>query len=151
MSAWENTGTVVVEGQFPRAAGIGTGATPMGQATLTPNTKNEEEGYGVVRALDPKTLEKKWEFKMNDITWGGRAHHRRRRRCSAAARKATSSRSTPAPARCCGRAALGGQINSGPMSYSVNGNRYVTVAARQRPVRVRAAAIRTSRSKSLVT
>ena len=72
VSAWENTGTMAVEGQFPRGAGVpGTGGTPMGQATLTPNTKKEEEGFGVIRALDPKTLDKKWEFKMNDITWGG--------------------------------------------------------------------------------
>ena len=27
------------------------------------------------------------------------------------------------------KASLGGQINSGPMSYSVNGKQYVTVAA----------------------
>ena len=30
-----------------------------------------EDGYGVVRALDPKTGEKKWEFKMNDMTMSG--------------------------------------------------------------------------------
>ena len=30
-----------------------------------------EEGYGVVRALDPNTGEKKWEFKMNDMTMSG--------------------------------------------------------------------------------
>src|ERR1700733_3876825 len=72
VSAWENTGTMAIQGQFPRAAGVaGTGGTPMGQSTLTPNLKNEGDGFGVVRAIDPKTLEKKWEFKMNDITWGG--------------------------------------------------------------------------------
>ena len=64
--------SIAVEGQFPRAAGVaGTAARRMGQATLTPNLKKEDEGFGVVRALDPKTLEKKWEFKMNDITWAG--------------------------------------------------------------------------------
>ena len=35
------------------------------------NVKTEEEGYGVVRAFDPRTLDQKWEFKMNDITWAG--------------------------------------------------------------------------------
>ena len=72
VSAWENTGTIAVEGRVPaRQSACRTGGTPMGQATLTPNLKKEEEGFGVVRALDPKTLDKKWEYKMNDITWAG--------------------------------------------------------------------------------
>jgi hypothetical protein len=43
----------------------------MADIVLLPNVKTEAEGYGVVRALDPKTLDLKWEFKMNDITWAG--------------------------------------------------------------------------------
>src|SRR5580698_11615268 len=62
---WENSGTIAVEGGRPKA----TGNTPMGAATLQTNTKLEEEGYGAVRAFDPKTGDVKWEFKMNDITW----------------------------------------------------------------------------------
>jgi outer membrane protein assembly factor BamB len=31
----------------------------------------EEEGYGTVRALDPKTGEKKWDFKMVNFTEAG--------------------------------------------------------------------------------
>ena len=66
---------------------------------------------------------------MNDITWGGVLTTASRSACSAAARKATSSRSTRAPAQLLWKASLGGQVNSGPMSYSVNGKQYVTVAA----------------------
>ena len=66
VSSWENTGTIA-DGNFPRA----TGDTPMGNVTLAPNLKKEEEGYGAVRAFDPKTGEKKWEYKMSDITWAG--------------------------------------------------------------------------------
>ena len=32
------------------------------------NTRKENEGYGAVRAIDPKTGDRKWEFKMNDVT-----------------------------------------------------------------------------------
>ena len=32
------------------------------------NYKTEEEGYGAIRALDPKTGEKKWDFKMVNYT-----------------------------------------------------------------------------------
>ena len=70
--AWENTAMVAIEGQAPRIPGVsGTGSLPQGQVSLTPNTKKEDEGFGVIRALDPRTLEPKWDFKMNDITWAG--------------------------------------------------------------------------------
>ena len=52
----------------PEAAGNN---TPMADTALAPNVKTDEEGYGVVRAFDPRTLDQKWEFKMNDITWAG--------------------------------------------------------------------------------
>ena len=65
VSAWENSKS----GGGGQRGGANT--TPMGGIALAPNTKTDEEGFGVVRALDPKTLDKKWEFKMNDITWAG--------------------------------------------------------------------------------
>ena len=43
----------------------------MGQVNLQQFFNNDEEAYGVVRAYDPNTLDPKWEYKMNDITWGG--------------------------------------------------------------------------------
>ena len=127
VSLWENTGTVAVEGGRPRAAGIPNG-TPMGQATLTPNLKKEEEGYGAVRALDPKTLEKKWEFKMNDITWGGVLTTASDVLFSGGKEGyffALDARSGDL----LWKVALGGQVNAGPMTYSVNGKQYVTIAA----------------------
>jgi alcohol dehydrogenase (cytochrome c) len=127
VAGWENTGTFALEGRFPRAAGIPNG-TPMGQATLTPNYKKDEEGYGFIRALDPHGLTRKWEFKMNDITWagvlttasdvlfgGGKEGY------FFALDARTGDLLWKVP--------LGGQVNSGPMSYSVNGRQYVTVAA----------------------
>jgi alcohol dehydrogenase (cytochrome c) len=129
VAAWENTGTVAVLGQFPRGNGVqGTGGTPMGQATLTPNLKKDEDGFGVIRALDPKTLDKKWEFKMNDITWGGVLTTASDLLFSGGKEGyffALDART----GNLLWKAALGGQINSGPMSYSVNGKQYVTVAA----------------------
>jgi len=35
------------------------------------NFRKEDEGYGAVLAIDPKTGEKKWEFKMTDVTDAG--------------------------------------------------------------------------------
>src|SRR5712692_1370178 len=50
-----------------------TSAIPGGAATPPPatNTRKETEGYGAIRTLDATTGERKWEFKMNDVTDGG--------------------------------------------------------------------------------
>ena len=100
----------------------------MGQAMLTPNLKKEEEGFGAVRAFDPHTLEKKWEFKMNDITWGGVLTTASDVLFSGGKEGyffALDARTGDL----LWKVALGGQVNSGPMTYSVNGKQYVTVAA----------------------
>jgi alcohol dehydrogenase (cytochrome c) len=126
VSAWENS-----KSGGPAAPGGGRGGangTPMADIVLLPNTKTEEEGYGVVRAFDPRTLDQKWEFKMNDITWagvlstagdvvfsGGREGYF----FALDARNGSLLWKIP----------LGGQVNSGPMSYSVNGKQFVAVAA----------------------
>ncbi len=139
VSLWENTGTVAVEGRFPRAAGIPNG-TPMGQATLTPNLKKEDEGYGAVRALDPKTLAMKWEFKMNDITWGGVLTTASDVLFSGGKEGyffALDARSGDL----LWKVALGGQVNSGPMTYSVNGRAVRHRGCRQFSLCVRATAV----------
>ena len=124
ISGWENTGTIAIEGVFPKA----TGNTPMAQVNLQPNTKTEEEGYGVVRAFDPKTGEKKWEFKMNDITWAGVLTTASDLAFSGG-REGYFYALDARTGALLWKVALGGQVNSGPMSYSVNGRQYITVAA----------------------
>src|SRR4029077_13836207 len=53
--------------------GVQRSATPTGDTTPVPptNVRNEQEGYGAIRALDAATGERKWEFKMNDVTDAG--------------------------------------------------------------------------------
>jgi len=125
---WENTGTVVTEGLGPRAAGVNTRQTTMGQINLQPFFNTPDEAYGVVRAYDPNTLDPKWEYRMNDITWGG---------VLATASDVLFSGGKEGyffaldarTGALLWKAALGGQVNAGPMSYSVNGKQYVTIAA----------------------
>ena len=82
----------------------------------------------MIRALDSETLDRKWEYKMNDITWagvlttasdllfgGGKEGHF----------FALDART----GQLLWRKALGGQINAGPMTYAANGRQYVTIAA----------------------
>jgi alcohol dehydrogenase (cytochrome c) len=129
VSVWENTGTIAVENGRGRARGVaGTGGTPMGQATLTPNLKKEDEGYGAVRAFDPHTLEKKWEFKMNDITWAG-VLTTASDLVFSGGKEGYFFALDARTGELLWKIALGGQVNSGPMTYSVNGKQYVTVAA----------------------
>jgi outer membrane protein assembly factor BamB len=93
-----------------------------------PAYRTEDEGYGAVRALDPQTGEKTWEFKMVDYTEsgilttasdllfsGGREGHF----------YALDARD----GQLLWRVNLGGTIASGPVSYAVDGRQYVAVCA----------------------
>jgi len=124
VALWENTGTILTEGLSPRAVG----RNPMGQVNLTPNYNKPEEGYGAVRALDPQTLEQKWEYKMNDITWAGVLTTATDVLFSGGKEGyffALDARTGDL----LWKVALGGQINAGPMTYAVNGRQYVQIAA----------------------
>jgi alcohol dehydrogenase (cytochrome c) len=122
--SWENTGTIVV----PGARGRATGNTPMAAVNLQPNFKVEEEGYGAVKAFDPKTGEKRWEFKMNDITWAGVLTTATDLLFSGG-REGYFYALNARTGELLWKMATGGQVNSGPMSYSINGRQYISVAA----------------------
>lgn len=90
--------------------------------------RKESEGYGAIRALDASTGEKKWDFKMPDVTESGVL-------TTASDLLFSGGRDgyffaldakTGEPLW---RTALGAIIASGPMTYSVNGRQYVSVAA----------------------
>ena len=100
----------------------------MGQTNLLNFYNNDGEGYGVVRAYDPATLEPKWEFKMSDITWAGVLTTAGDVLFSGGKEGYFFALDARTGALLW-KAALGGQVNSGPMSYAVNGKQYVTVAA----------------------
>ena len=125
---WENSGIVVVEGQSPRPIGINRRQTTMGQVNLQPFFNNDEEAHGVVRAYDPDTLDPVWEFRMGDITWGGVLTTAGDMVFSGGKEGyffALDARS----GELLWRASVGGQVNSAPMSYAVNGKQYVAIAA----------------------
>lgn len=133
ISAWDSYSSVYFK--FPAEyrqghdylGGTHRSATPDDRY-IPQNFRKDEEGYGAVRAMDPNTGERKWEFKMADVTdtgilttasdllfSGGRdgyffaldAHN----------------------GALLWKAALGGTVASGPMSYAVDGRQYVAVAA----------------------
>jgi alcohol dehydrogenase (cytochrome c) len=91
-------------------------------------SRKEEDGYGAIRAVDPQTGDRKWEYKMTDVTDSGIL-------TTATDLLFTGGREgyfMALDARTGGllwKAAVGGQVSSGPMSYSVGGKQYVAVAA----------------------
>ena len=121
VAGWENTS----RGGPARTAANN---TPMADVGLAQNLKTDDEGYGVVRAFDPKTLDQKWEFKMADITWAG-VLSTAGDVVFSGGREGYFFALDGRNGNLLWKVALGGQVNSGPMSYSVNGRQYISVAA----------------------
>jgi alcohol dehydrogenase (cytochrome c) len=100
----------------------------MGQTNLLPFFNDDDEAYGVIRAYDPQTLERKWEYRMADITWGGVLSTAGNvvfgggKEGYFVALEALSGKEL-------WRMPLGGQVNAAPMSYAVGGKQYVAIAA----------------------
>ena len=89
---------------------------------------NEADGYGAVRALDPQTGEKKWEFKMTDVTASGIL-------TTASDLLFTGGREgffqalDARTGKLLWKTNAGGEIAMGPMTYQVNGKQYVAFSA----------------------
>jgi alcohol dehydrogenase (cytochrome c) len=124
ISTWQNTATVATLGAFPKSVGN----NPMGAVNLQANFKTEEEGYGAVQAFDPKTGQRKWEFKMNDITWAGVLTTESDLLFSGG-REGYFYALDDRTGKLLWKASLGGQINGAAMSYALNGKQYIAVPA----------------------
>jgi alcohol dehydrogenase (cytochrome c) len=125
---WENSGIMAIEGQFPQPVGVNRRQTAMGQVDLEPFLNDDSEAYGVVRAYDPDTLEPVWEHKMANITWGG-VLSTAGDLVFSGGREGYFLALDAKSGKLLWRASVGGQINSGAMSYSAGGRQYVAIAA----------------------
>jgi alcohol dehydrogenase (cytochrome c) len=119
---------IPVEYNEGRNFGGGVLRTNVGQRRPTLTRLEESEGYGAVRAIDPKTGELKWEFKMSDVTDAGIL-------TTASDLLFTGGREgyffglDARNGDLLWKATVGGMVQSGPMTYEVNGRQYVAVAA----------------------
>jgi alcohol dehydrogenase (cytochrome c) len=131
--SWVNYSSVYFKAQAEYSEGRRyLGASPrsliggLQQAKI--NTRKDNEGYGAVRAIDPQTGERKWEYKMNDVTDAGILTTASDLLFSGGREGyfyALDARS----GELLWRANVGGAIASGPMSYAVNGKQYVAISA----------------------
>ena len=90
----------------------------------TPQYRTPAEGYGAIRAIDPKTGEKKWDFKMVNYTESG-VLSTAGGIVFGGGMDGNFVALDAATGKPLWHVSLGGPIASGPMSYSVNGKQYI--------------------------
>jgi alcohol dehydrogenase (cytochrome c) len=92
------------------------------------NQRLPEEGYGAIQAFDPQTGERKWEYKMIDVTDSG-VLTTATDLLFAGGREGYFFALDARTGEQLWKANVGGQVASGPMSYSVGGRQYIEIAA----------------------
>lgn len=94
----------------------------------TINTRREEDGSGAVRAIDPKTGDRRWEFKLTDVSDSG-ILTTSSDLLFVGSRDGSFYALNARTGQQLWRAAVGGQVVNGPIAYRVNGTQYIAVAA----------------------
>jgi alcohol dehydrogenase (cytochrome c) len=130
---WEDTSSTFTkrEQEFKpgQTFGAGNPTVPVGLTTQNQYTRTEEEGYyGAIRALDPKTGDTKWIFKLSQVTDGG-VLTTATDLVFAGGREGYFFALDGRDGKLLWKAMLGGQVAAGPISYAVAGKQYVAVAA----------------------
>jgi alcohol dehydrogenase (cytochrome c) len=92
------------------------------------NQRLPEEGYGAIQAFDPQTGQRKWEYKMLDVTDSG-VLSTASDLVFAGGREGYFFALDARTGAELWRANVGGQVSAGPMAYAVNGKQYVAISA----------------------
>ncbi|PWT79748.1 MAG: PQQ-dependent dehydrogenase, methanol/ethanol family [Blastocatellia bacterium] len=116
-----------VEGRSFGAGGARS-TVAAGLRTATSNLRKEEEGYGAIRAIDPLTGDRKWEYKMADFTDAGILTTASDLLFSGG-REGFFYALDARTGTLLWKFTVGGQVQAGPMTYAVGGRQYVAVAA----------------------
>jgi alcohol dehydrogenase (cytochrome c) len=132
LSVWADYYSVYQEGAADYVAGRrfngGDIRQPLAYNRNTTLFPNEQQGYGALKAINPKTGEMVWQVKFADLTEGGVLS-------TAGDVVFTGNREgyfhafDARDGKLLWKASLGGYIAAGPVSYSVGGRQYVAVAA----------------------
>jgi alcohol dehydrogenase (cytochrome c) len=103
--------------------------TPRGGRGRGPSIqyRKESEGFGAIRALDPKTGEKKWDFKMVDWTESG-VLTTASDVLFAGGREGTFVALDARNGTLLWHVNLGGTVANGPITYQAEGKQYVAAA-----------------------
>ena len=90
--------------------------------------KREENGYGVLRAMDPVSGETRWEFKMTDVTASG-VLSTATDLVFTGGRQGFFQALDARTGKLLWRLNAGGEVAMGPMTYAVNGKQYIAFTA----------------------
>jgi len=131
--SWDNYYADYIKGTVEYAEGqLFLGPSPASPvAGLHPEqvpNRRAEDGYGAIRAFDPKTGEKKWEFKLSEVTDSG-VLTTASDLVFAGGRDGYFFALDARNGELLWRATLGGPVASGPVSYAVDGKQYIAVSA----------------------
>ena len=102
--------------------------TPNGIRTTANNLAKEDEGYGAIRAVDPHTGEMKWQFKMTDVTDAGVLTTASNLLFSGG-REGYFYALDARDGKLLWKFPAGGRVVAGPMTFSLSGRQYVSIAA----------------------
>ncbi len=138
VSSWDNYGGPSTKFEVaPWKENHGySGASPVGgygRGGRGPNRgtpvayRRESEGYGAIKALDPKTGEKIWEFKMVDWTESG-VLTTAADVLFAGGKEGTFVALNAKTGALLWHTHLGGTVANGPITYSVEGKQYIAAA-----------------------
>jgi len=139
LSTWAKYGTVFGEGEMLEFKagqnftggnlGLPPGATAMPGMVRGPiNTWNEGNAHGVVMALDPRTGEQKWAFPMHDVSTSG-VMTTASDLLFVGGREGYFQALDARTGALLWKASVGGEVATGPISYAVDGQQYIGVAA----------------------
>jgi alcohol dehydrogenase (cytochrome c) len=133
VSAWEDSPTVFTPQPMTYVAGQrfmgGRGRSGTPHLRRGPiNTWTEEAGHGAVVAIDPRTGERKWAYKMHDVTDSGILTTASDLLFSGG-REGYFYALDARTGALLWKAQVGGQVGAAPISYQVDGKQYVAIAA----------------------
>jgi alcohol dehydrogenase (cytochrome c) len=133
VSVWDEYSTIFIPQKMDYVAGqrfMGgrgrSGTPPIRRGPI--NTWTEEAGHGAVVAIDPATGQRKWAFKMHDVTDSGIL-------TTASDLLFSGSRDgyfyalDSRTGALLWKAIVGGQVGAAPITYQVDRKQYVAIAA----------------------
>ena len=121
---WENSSTVYLLNETPPVFHEG-----QGFAGAFPRNQRNADQFSAIRAIDPKTGEKKWDYRMEPPSMDAGVLTTASDVLFSGGRDGNFYALDARDGKLLWQTNLGPSVFSGPMTYSVNGNQYVSVVA----------------------
>ena len=130
---WADTSSIVTSrvDQYVEGNQFNGGGATHDVPALTAGRTNQRlaaAGYGAIQAVDPRTGDIKWQFKMTDVTDSG-VLSTATGLVFAGGREGYFYALDATSGAVLWKAMLGGQVAAGPVTYTANGRQYVSIPA----------------------